>query len=200
MFFFGDLNVLEHRNLKSTDKLVYFCLTSFFNRKTLVCYPRVSTIAERLNISKLRVYRAISRLKKAGLICVVRKQSTNEYKMPNLEKLLTDPRVRLIKNDNSDLSKMTSINKTKLYNQYTGYKRNYVNKYNFSNNPPLQTENRDITYEGASLKYTGTEGLLDEYRDKEGNTYTKDKITGEVKKKLKIIAHARLNTKNYKNL
>ena len=135
-----------------------------------------------------------------GLISITRKQSTNEYKMPNLEKLLTDPRVRLIKNDNSDLSKMTSINKTKLYNQYTRYKRNYVNNYNFSNSPPLPILNKDITYNGVSLKYKGSEGLLDEYRDKDGGEWTKDRVTGEVKKKLKILGYARLNTKSHKNI
>lgn len=192
MFFFGDLDVLSHKNLKPVDKLVYFCLASYFNRKTLTCYPRVSTLAERLNLQKITVYRAIARLKKAGLISIIRKQSTNEYKMPNL--------ARLISAYNSDLSQRISINKTNILKPYTNYKKNYLNKYNFQNSTPLPILNKDITHKGVSLKYKGSEGLLDEYRDKDGVEWTKNRVTGEVKKKLKILGYVRFNTKAYKNL
>lgn len=112
--------------------------------------------------------------------------------MPNL--------ARLISTYNSDLSQRISINKTYKYNHSNNYKKNFLNKYNFQNSPPLPILNKDITHNGVSLKYKGSEGLLDEYRDKDGGEWTKDRVTGEVKKKLKILGYARLNTKAYKNI
>jgi len=101
---------------------------------------------------------------------------------------------RVISTYKSDLSHSISINKTYKLNQ-SYYKKNYVNKYSFSNSVPLPITNKDITFNGVSLKYTGSEGLLDEFKDKDGNSYTKDRVSGEVKKKLKIVGYARLNSK-----
>lgn len=112
--------------------------------------------------------------------------------MPNL--------ARLISAYNSDLSQRISINKTNILKPYTNYKKNYLNKYNFQNSTPLPILNKDITHKGVSLKYKGSEGLLDEYRDKDGVEWTKNRVTGEVKKKLKILGYVRFNTKAYKNL
>lgn len=182
-FFVADESILKSTRLTPSDKLVYFGLVSFYNRKTKVCYPRVQTIADRVGLSKLTVYRSIARLKKLNIIQTKRRQSTLEYKLPLHENLLNNSRV--IKFYNSDLSNIISINKTKVIKPYTNY--NYKNKYS-SNTPFLPSQNKDIEFKGIKLKYHASWGMLDEFRGEDGNDYTKDKVTGEIKKKTKKLA------------
>lgn len=182
-FFVADESILKSSKLTPSDKLVYFGLVSFYNRKTKVCYPRVQTIADRVGLSKLTVYRSIARLKKLNIIQTKRKQSTLEYRLPIQEKLLTNSRV--IKFYNSELSNIISINKTKVIKPYSNYK--YGNSYS-SNTPFLPSQNKDIEFKGIKLKYHASWGMLDEFRGSDGNDYTKDKVTGEIKKKTKKLA------------
>ena len=182
-FFVADESILKSSKLTPSDKLVYFGLVSFYNRKTKVCYPRVQTIADRVGLSKLTVYRSIARLKKLNIIQTKRKQSTLEYKLPIQEKLLTNSRV--IKFYNSELSNVISINKTKVIKPYTNY--NYKNRYS-QNTPFLPSQNKDIDYNGIKLQYYGSEGLIDQFRGSDGFEYTKNRLNGEIKKKTKKLA------------
>jgi hypothetical protein len=182
-FFVADESILKSSKLTPSDKLVYFGLVSFYNRKTKVCYPRVQTIADRVGLSKLTVYRSIARLKKLNIIQTRRRQSTLEYKLPLHENLLTNSRV--IKFYNSELSNIISINKTKVIKPYSNY--NYKNRYS-QNTPFLPSQNKDIDYNGIKLQYYGSEGLIDQFRGSDGFEYTKNRLNGEIKKKTKKLA------------
>ena len=182
-FFVADENILKSTRLSPSDKLVYFALVSFYNRKTKVCYPRVQTIADRVGLSKLTVYRSIARLKKLNLIQTKRKQSTLEYRLPIQEKLLENSRV--IKFYNSELSNVISINKTKVIKPYSNY--SYKNNYS-QNSTYLPSQNKDIEFNGIKLKFYASEGFLDQFRGSDGFEYTKNRLNGEVKKKTKKLA------------
>ena len=182
-FFVADENILKSTRLNPSDKLVYFALVSFYNRKTKVCYPRVQTIADRVGLSKLTVYRSIARLKKLNFIQTTRKQSTLEYRLPIQEKLLENSRV--IKFYNSELSNVISINKTKVIKPYNNY--NYKNRYS-QNTTFLPSQNKDIDYNGIKLKFYASEGTVDQFRGSDGFEYTKNRLNGEVKKKTKKLA------------
>jgi len=182
-FFVADESILKSSKLTPSDKLVYFGLVSFYNRKTKVCYPRVQTIADRVGLSKLTVYRSIARLKKLNIIQTRRRQSTLEYKLPLHENLLTNSRV--IKFYNSELSNIISINKTKVIKPYNNY--SYRNRYS-QNTPFLPSQNKDIDYNGIKLQYYGSEGLIDPFRGSDGFKYTKNRLNGEIKKKTKKLA------------
>ena len=182
-FFVADENILKSTRLSPSDKLVSFALVSFYNRKTKVCYPRVQTIADRVGLSKLTVYRSIARLKKLNFIQTTRKQSTLEYRLPIQEKLLENSRV--IKFYNSELSNVISINKTKVIKPYNNY--NYKNRYS-QNTPFLPSQNKDIDYNGIKLKFYASEGTVDQFRGSDGCEYTKNRLNGEIKKKTKKLA------------
>ena len=182
-FFVADESILKSERLTPSDKLVYFGLVSFYNRKTKVCYPRVQTIADRVGLSKLTVYRSIARLKKLNIIQTKRKQSTLEYKLPLHENLLSNSRV--IKFYNSELSNVISINKTKVIKPYSNY--NYRNNYS-QNSTYLPSQNKDIEFQGIKLKFYASEGLLDQFRGSDGFEYTKNRLNGEIKKKTKKLA------------
>ena len=177
-FFIADEGILKSKLLTPADKLVYFALVSFYNRKTKTCYPRFQTIADRLGCGKQTVQRSVARLKKLNIIITTRKQSTLEYKLPLHEKLLTSSRV--VKFDMSDKSNMIGINKTKLIKPYSYY--NYKNRYS-ENSTPLPVQKKDFEYNGIQLKYYASEGFLDEFHGSDGNDYTKNRITNEIKKK-----------------
>ena len=179
-FFVADESILKSSKLTPSDKLVYFGLVSFYNRKTKVCYPRVQTIADRVGLSKLTVYRSIARLKRFNLIQTKRKQSTLEYRLPIQDKLLENSRV--IKFYNSELSNVISINKTKVIKPYSNF--NYKNKYS-QNSTHLPSQNKDIEFKGIKLKYHASWGMLDEYRGSDGCDYERHKVTGVIKKKTK---------------
>ena len=183
-FFIGDEKILAHSKLSPTDKMVYFGLVTFYNRQTKICYPRVSTLAARLGLTKQTVYRSIARLKKRGIIKTKRRQSTLEYTLPLQANLLTETRV--INFDKSELSKMTSINKTKLINQYSFNKSNFYKRNNFDR-PFLPGPSKNIIENGLKLKFVGSEGLIDHFEGEDGNAYEKNRMTGELKKKLKIL-------------
>ena len=182
-FFVADESILKSSKLTPSDKLVYFGLVSFYNRKTKVCYPRVQTIADRVGLSKLTVYRSIARLKKLNIIQTTRRQSTLEYKLPIQDKLLENSRV--IKFYNSELSNVISINKTKVIKPYSNF--NYKNKYS-QNSTHLPSQNKDIEFQGMKLRYFASEGMLDEFRSPGGDVYTKNRLNGEIKKKTKKLA------------
>jgi len=182
-FFVADESILKSERLTPSDKLVYFGLVSFYNRKTKVCYPRVQTIADRVGLSKLTVYRSIARLKKLNIIQTKRKQSTLEYKLPLHENLLSNSRV--IKFYNSELSNVISINKTKVIKPYSNY--NYRNNYS-QNSTYLPSQNKDIEFQGIKLKFYASEGLLDQFRGSDGFEYTKNRLNGDIKKKTKKLA------------
>ena len=185
-FFIGDEIVLKHSNLSVSDKLVYFCLVTFYNRKTAACYPRIATIAERLKLSKRTVQRSLAKLKKNNLLQIRRKQSTNEYILIRQQQLLKQYKDNTIsfrsdKSYLSDTPNMVGINRT-IYNRTNS---NFKNKYKKYNNfkaggvaKPIDT----ILYNNQKLKYFASEGLKDEYRDPSGAIYTKDKITNKIEK------------------
>lgn len=176
-FFLGDEAILKSERLTPADKLVYFTLVTFYNRKQQKAYPRIATIAKRASLSKRQVMRSIKILKDLKLIKTKRMQSTLEYNLPIQDHLYTTRYANLY---NSDMPNCTSINKTKLIKPY----RFYNNR--FSNYPTTGGVARPlnkIKFNNIDLQYFATEGLFDEYRDKDGNVYTKSKLTNEIKKK-----------------
>ena len=177
-FFLADEGILKSKLLTPVDKLVYFALVSFYNRKTKSCYPRFQTIADRLGCGKQTVQRSVARLKKLNIIVTKRRQSTLEYSLPLHDKLLSTPRV--VKFDMSDRSNMIGINKTKLIKPYSYY--NYKKRYS-ENSTPLPIQKKDFEYNGIQLKFYASEGFLDEFHGSDGNDYTKNRITNEIKKK-----------------
>lgn len=188
-FFVADENILKSKLLKPADKLVYYALVSFYNRKTKVCYPRVQTIANRIGFDKRTVYRSIARLKKLGFINTTRKQSTLEYRLPLHEKLLsTDTYSRYDKKHNSDMTQVSSINKTKYIKPYSNY--SYRNSYS-QNSTFLPSQNKDIEFNNIKLRFYASEGIFDQFRDSDGNEYVKNRLNGEVKKNSKKIAYDR---------
>ena len=70
-FFIADEGILKSKLLTPADKLVYFALVSFYNRKTKTCYPRFQTIADRLGCGKQTVQRPVARLKKLNIISTI---------------------------------------------------------------------------------------------------------------------------------
>ena len=176
-FFLGDEAILKSERLTPADKLVYFTLVTFYNRKQQKAYPRIATIAKRASLSKRQVMRSIKILKDLKLIKTKRLQSTLEYKLPIQDHLYTTRYANL-----SDMPNCTSINKTTLLKPFRN--KYYNNRFsNYSTTQGVARPLNKIKFNNIDLKYFATEGLFDEYRDKAGNVYTKSKLTNEIKKK-----------------
>ena len=176
-FFIGDEAILKSERLTPADKLVYFTIVTFYNRKQQKAYPRIATIAKRASLSKRQVMRSIKILKDLKLIKTKRLQSTLEYNLPIQDHLYTTRYANLY---NSDMPNSTSINKTKLIKPYRFYNNRFSN---YSTTRGVARPLSKIKFNNIDLQYFATEGLFDEYRDKAGNIYTKSKLTNEIKKK-----------------
>ncbi len=79
LYFVGDLNVLADKRLSAIDKLVYFALVSYMDRKDGKCYPRYGTIKKRTGVSIAAIQRSIKHLAKLQFISKKRLSSTNLY-------------------------------------------------------------------------------------------------------------------------
>tara|TARA_B100000989_G_scaffold282309_1_gene247249 strand:- start:1082 stop:1678 length:597 start_codon:yes stop_codon:yes gene_type:complete len=178
-FFIGDEIVLKHSKLSVTDKMVYFCLITFYNRKTAACYPRIATIAKRLNVSKRTVQRSLARLKTLNFLQIKRKQSTNEYVLIKQQQLLNSFRGAM--GVVSDVPNMVGINRT-IYNRTnSNFKKNKSHFSNFKAGGVAKPINK-IIFNGITLKYFGSEGLKDEYRGSDGELYTRNKLNDKIEK------------------
>ena len=79
LYFVGDLNILADLRLSANDKLVYFCLVSFMNKKDGKCYPRYATIRKRTGLSERTIQRSIKHLAKLQIVTTKRLSSSNLY-------------------------------------------------------------------------------------------------------------------------
>jgi len=61
-------SVLEHRQLSSSEKLVYHALAYFANNKTQSSYPSMTKIANLVDIHRVTVVRSVKKLSEVGLI------------------------------------------------------------------------------------------------------------------------------------
>jgi len=168
LYFVGDLNVLADKRLSVIDKLVYFALVSYMDRKDGKCYPRYATIKKRTGISIAAIQRSIQNLAKLKFISKKRLSSTNLYLLSQ-QKILEDTiKKRVITlTEGRDISHRGVLIKPSYKTNYR-YKNN-VNNYNriFSRqgvaNPSLD---ETLVYKGEKYKKSGEEGFWTEYYHK----------------------------------
>lgn len=170
LFSICDNNALIDKDLTSTEFRVYMCLVRYMNRETGICYPRYRTIQKDLGLSRSVVYRAICNLSKLGYVFKKRRSSTNEYLLSK-QKTLQEKRLKTIRvnYDTSNVSNMTSINKTKNTNQYSS---RYHNRH-ITRTPQLGNPINRIYFEGEYYKECGREGNYIEYSNDKGKKIKK---------------------------
>ena len=184
LYFVGDLNVLADKRLSAIDKLVYFALVSYMDRKDGKCYPRYATIKKRTGISIAAIQRSIQHLAKLQFISKKRLSSTNLYLLSQ-QKILEDTiKKRVITlTEGRDISHRGILIKPSYKTNYR-YKNN-VNNYNriFSRqgvaNPSY---NPTFEYEGEKYKLVGTIDHWVEYENKKGERIRKHKFRNVIEK------------------
>ena len=184
LYFVGDLNVLADKRLSAIDKLVYFALVSYMDRKDGKCYPRYATIKKRTGISIAAIQRSIKHLAKLQFISKKRLSSTNLYLLSQ-QKILEDTiKKRVITlTEGRDISHRGVLIKPSYKTNYR-YKNN-VNNYNriFSRqgvaNPSY---NPTFEYEGEKYKLVGTIDHWVEYENKKGERIRKHKFRNVIEK------------------
>jgi hypothetical protein len=197
-FFIGDIALLEDPRLSATDLKVYFTLVSYMNRDTGKCFPRKATLAKKINLSLRTISRSISKLLALGFMTSKRLASTNEYTLSKHADFLANSLLfkRYATSGTPDRSNMSAINKTitnKLYNK-NYYYNNFNRQQSISDTPLGKLSNKILKYNNKDLLFYQSEGVLDFYKDSEGNTFTRNRVNNEIKaegslkKKLKIVA------------
>ena len=184
LFSICDNNALIDKDLSSTEFRVYMCLVRYMNKESGICYPRYRTIQNDLGLSRSVIYRAILNLVKLGYVFKKRRSSTNEYLLTK-QKILQQNRLKHIRSiyDTSDVSNMTSINKTNSINQYSSR----YQKRNINRSPQLANlQSNKLFYKGEYYKECGKEGFYIEYSNKKGkrikkHTFKKDEGIIEIK-------------------
>ena len=198
-FFIGDIALLEDPRLSATDLKVYFTLVSYMNRDTGKCFPRMATIGTKINLSRNTIAKSIAKLVKLGFMTKKRLPSTNEYTLNKHSDFLANTLLfkRYIKNDTPDVSKTIHINRTTtnyLNNNKKYSYNNYDRQQSISDTPLGKLSNKILKYNNKDLLFYQSEGVLDFYKDSEGNTFTRNRVNNEIKcegslkKKLKIVA------------
>ena len=179
LFSICDNNVLIDKDLSSTEFRVYMCLVRYMNKESGICYPRYRTIQKDLGLSRSVIYRAIVNLAKLGYVTKKRRSSTNEYLLTK-QKELQLKRLKHIRTiyDTSNVSKMTSINKTNNINQYSSrYQKRHINR-----TPQLANlQTNKLFYKGEYFKECGREGNYIEYSNNKGkkikkHTFKKEEV------------------------
>lgn len=103
------LNNLQQFNITPTAKLVLIYLSSCYNPKKAIMFPKQKTIALKIGVSEVSVNRAICELHKEGLIISERKY-TLSYKFTakflNLCGIVKDLKENNIKNDNEEINNL----------------------------------------------------------------------------------------------
>ena len=177
LYFVGDLNVLADKRLSAIDKLVYFALVSYMDRKDGKCYPRYATIKKRTGISIAAIQRSIQHLAKLQFISKKRLSSTNLYLLSQ-QKILEDTiKKRVITlTEGRDISHRGVLIKPSYKTNYR-YKNN-VNNYNriFSRQGVANHSNDKLSYNGEEWKYFAEEGMWVEFKNKKGKIIKKHKF------------------------
>jgi len=181
LYFVGDLNVLADKRLSAIDKLVYFALVSYMDRKDGKCYPRYATIKKRTGISIAAIQRSIQHLAKLQFISKKRLSSTNLYLLSQ-QKILEDTiKKRVITlTEGRDISQRGILIKPSYKTNYR-YKNNN-NNYNkmFSRQGVANHSKDKLSYNGEEWKYFAEEGMWVEFRNKDGDVIRKNKINNVV--------------------
>ena len=171
LYFVGDLNVLADKRLSAIDKLVYFALVSYMDRKDGKCYPRYATIKKRTGVSIAAIQRSIKHLAKLQFISKKRLSSTNLYLLSQ-QKILEDTiKKRVITlTEGRDISHRGVLIKPSYKTNYR-YKNN-VNNYNriFSRQG---VEKPTIEYKGKTYRECGKEGFWNEFKNDNGDIIRK---------------------------
>ena len=192
LFFVGDLNILADKKLSAFDKIVYYALVSYMNKKDGKCFPRYATIRKRTGLSIATIQRSVQNLAKLKLLTKKRLSSTNQYLLSQQIALETLVKKRVITlSEGSDNS-----NRGVLIKPYNLTNNRYVNKYNkpyyrksFSPPPTANHSKLTIDYEGETYRYIGTEDHWIELENKARNKrIMKHKFKDIIKKKFSAAA------------
>ena len=199
LFFVADNKILDDPKLSSNDKVIYFKLVSYMNRKTGSCFPRHATISKAIGLSRSTIYRSCLHLAKLGYIRIVRKSSTNEYHLPRQVELESYRKKYIVDNyvskDSNNVSGVTDINKRHI--NYNTYK----NKFRRFNNRPFNSQgglvlHKPLTFEykGELYKERGTIDMWYEMESKSGKRIRKHKYKNTIeedppRKKIRTAAN-----------
>ena len=74
------LDYLFEKRINITDLAVLIILCKYRNNETSMCRPSQSTIGERINRSRTTVSRSIKKLVRCGLLEIVAKANSGEYR------------------------------------------------------------------------------------------------------------------------
>ena len=185
LYFVGDLNILADLRLSANDKLVYFCLVSFMNKKDGKCYPRYATIRKRTGLSERTIQRSIKHLAKLQIVTTKRLSSSNLYLLSR-QKILQETIQKRVNSlvGSSDRSSWRLLKKPTYIsnNRYKDNKNKSVNKTfsggwigNLLHKPTLE-------YKGETYKEIGTIDHWVEYENKKGERIRKHKFRGVIEK------------------